>query len=61
MMKLSSALLLAPLLLAACGPSNDSRPVLQNERDTLNQAKKVDSTQQQEAQKQQQEAEKQAQ
>ncbi len=61
MMKLSSGILLATLMLAACGPSNDSKPMLEKERQTLDKAKKLDNAQQQEAQKQQQEADKQTQ
>jgi len=60
-MKLSNGILLGTLLLAACSPSNDNKPLLEQQRATLNKAKQVDSTQQQEAQKQQQEADKQSQ
>lgn len=60
-MKLSNGILLGTLLLAACGPSNDNKPIMQQQRDALNKAKKVDGAQQQEAQKQQQEADKQTQ
>jgi hypothetical protein len=65
-MKLSSELLpgvilLPALLLAACGPGNDSKPMLQQQRDAMDKARKVDETQQKEAQKQQQEADKQTQ
>ena len=60
-MKLSKSILLATLLLAACGQSNDNKPVLQQQRDTLNKAKQVDGIQQQQAQQQKQEMDKQAQ
>lgn len=61
MMKSSSGILLATLLLAACGPSNDSKPAMEQQRATLNKAKELDAAQQQQAQKQQQEADKQTQ
>lgn len=61
MVKSSKAVLLGTLLLAACGPSNDNKPMLEKERQTLEQAKKLDGAQQQQAEKQRQEAEKQAQ
>jgi len=60
-MKVTKGIVLATLLLAACGQSNDNKPMLQQQRDTLNKAKQVDGLQQQQAQQQQQEAEKQAQ
>jgi hypothetical protein len=60
-MKLSNGILLGTLLLAACGQSNDNKPLMEQQRETLNKAKQVDSAQQQEAQKQQQEADKQTQ
>ena len=60
MMKMNGVLL-ATLLLAACGPSNDSKPILDKERQTLDTAKKLDNKQQQEAEKQRQEADKQSQ
>jgi len=60
MKKLFSGILLGTLLLAGCGPSNDQKPVMEKERQTLEKAKKIDALQQ-EAQKQQQEADKQAQ
>lgn len=57
----AKAILLATLLLAACGPGNDNKPILDKERQTLDQAKKLDAQQQQQAEKQKQEADKQAQ
>jgi outer membrane lipoprotein-sorting protein len=60
-MKLSKAILLCTLLLAACGQSNDNKPVMQKEHETLDKAKGVDSMLQQQAQQQKQEADKQTQ
>ena len=61
-MKLSYGILLATLLLAACGPdSNSSKAPLEQQRNTLNKAKEVDALQQQEAKKEQKEMEKQTQ
>jgi len=60
-MKKLFGMLLIVSPLAACGPGNDSTPVLQKERQTLDTAKKLDNKQQQEAEKQRQEAEKQTQ
>lgn len=57
----TNAILLATLLLAACGQSNDSKPMLDKERQTLEQARKLDAQQQQQAEKQKQELDKQAQ
>ncbi len=57
----ASLILLATLLLAACGQGNDSKPMLDKERQTLEQAKKIDAQQLQQADKQKQEAEKQSQ
>ncbi len=56
----ASVILLATLLLAACGQGND-KPMLDKERQTLEQAKKLDAQQQQQAEKQKQEADKQTQ
>ncbi len=53
-MKLSYGILLGTLALAACGQGQDNKPVLEKERQTLEQAKKVDNVQQQNAQQQQQ-------
>jgi uncharacterized membrane protein YgcG len=55
------AIVLAALLLAACGPGKDNKPMLEKDRQTLDAAKKLDSKQRQETEKQQQEVEKQAQ
>ena len=52
---------LAALLLAGCGPAEDKKPLMDQQRQVLEKAKKVDSIQQQETQKLQQDAEKQAQ
>ena len=60
-MKKVFGILLAALLLAACGPGQDKKPVLEKERQTLETAKKIDATQQKEAEKQLQEADKQTQ
>lgn len=57
----ANVILLATLLLAACGQGNDSKPMLDKERQTLDQAKKLDAQQLQQADKQKQEAEKQSQ
>jgi uncharacterized membrane protein YgcG len=57
----SAVILLGIMFLAACGPSNDNKPVLEKERQTLDTAKAINQKQQQEAQKQQQEMEKQTQ
>ncbi len=57
----ANVILLATLLLAACGHGNDSKPMLDKERQTLEQAKKIDAQQLQQADKQKQEAEKQSQ
>ncbi len=57
----TNAILLVALLLTACGQGNDSKPMLDKERQTLDQAKKLDAQQQQQAEKQKQEAEKQTQ
>ncbi len=54
-------LLLCALVLAGCGKGSDSKPVLEQERATLNRAKQLNDLQQQQAQQQKQEAEKQAQ
>ncbi len=53
-MKLSYGILLGTLALAACGQGHDNKPVLEKERQTLEQAKKVANVQQQGAQQQQQ-------
>ena len=60
-MKSTIAILLAALLLAACGKSDDNKPILQKEHDTIDKAKNVSSMLQQQAEKQKQEAEKQTQ
>ncbi len=61
MVKSWNAVFLGTLLLAACGPSGDNKPPLQQQRDTMEKAKNLDALQQQEAEKLRQEAEKQAQ
>ena len=58
-MKTSNAILLGTLLLAACGPGKDNKPVMEQQIDTLNKAKQVDGMMQQQAQQQKQEMEKQ--
>jgi hypothetical protein len=60
-MKLTYGILLGTLLLAACGPNNDNKPVLEQQRATLSKAKQVDNMQQQQAQQQKQEMDKQSQ
>lgn len=60
-MKVTNGILLATLLLAACGQSNDNKPMLQQQRDTLNKAKQVDGMLQQQTQQQKQETDKQTQ
>ncbi len=57
----ATIILLATLLLAACGQGKDNKPMLDKERQTLDQAKKLDAQQLQQAEKQKQEAEKQTQ
>ncbi len=57
----TGAILLATLWLAACGPGNDNKPMLEKERQTLDTAKDINQKQQQETQKQQQEVDKQTQ
>ncbi len=54
-------ILLGAMLLVACNPGGDKKPVMEQERAALSQAKQVDSTLQRQAQQQQQEADKQAQ
>ncbi len=54
-------ILLAALLLSACGQGNDNKPAMQQQRSTLEKAKGVDAAQQQQAEQQKQEAEKQTQ
>lgn len=61
MTRLSSVILLGVLVLGGCKPGDDNRPITQQQRDTLEKAKKIDALQQQEAEKQRLEAEKQAQ
>lgn len=60
-MKHLIGMLLSAMLLAACNPGGDKKPVMEQERAALDQAKQVDSTVQQQARQQQQEADKQAQ
>lgn len=60
-MKYSTGIMLCALLLAGCGKGNDNKPMLEQERATLNKAKQLDGLQQQQAQQQKQEEEKQAQ
>ncbi len=59
--KLSYGIVLCTLALAACGQGHDNKPALEKERQTMEQAKKVDSVQQQNAQQQQQSADQQTQ
>ncbi len=58
---LSYGIVLGTLVLAACGQGHDNKPVLEKERQTLDQAKKIDNLQQQNAQQQQQAADQQTQ
>lgn len=60
-MKLSYGILLSTLALAACGKGEDNKPILEKDRQTLEQAKKVDSLQQQNTQQQNQAADQQTQ
>ncbi len=60
-MKLKDGILLGTLLLAACGPGNDNKPMMEQQRNTLEKAKGIDAAQQQQAEQQKQEAEKQTQ
>jgi len=60
-MKILFGMLMAVLMLAACGPGNDNKPILEKERQTLDTAKKLNDKQQQDAEKQRQEADKQTQ
>jgi hypothetical protein len=53
-MKLSHVILLGTLALAACGKGQDNKPILEKDRQTLEQAKKVDSVEQQNTQQQNQ-------
>ncbi len=58
-MKNVIGMLLGAMLLVACNPGGDKKPVM--ERATLDKARQMDSTLQQQAQQQQQETDKQAQ
>lgn len=60
-MKLSHVILLGTLALAACGKGSDNKPILEKDRQTLEQAKKLDALQQQNAQQQRQAVEQQTQ
>lgn len=60
-MKLSHAILLSTLALAACGKGEDNKPILEKDRQTLEQARKVDGAQQQNTQQQNQAVEQQTQ
>jgi uncharacterized lipoprotein YmbA len=60
-MKKLFGMLMAALLLAACGPGKDNKPMLEKERQTLETAKKLDNKQQQDTEKQRQEMDKQTQ
>jgi outer membrane lipoprotein-sorting protein len=60
-MKSTIAIMLAALLLAACGKSDDNKPILQKEHETIDKAKDVSNMLQQQAEKQKQAAEKQTQ
>ncbi len=60
-MKLTIAILLGAVLLAACKPAEDRKPVMEQERATLDKAKQVDSATQRQAEQQRQEAERQTQ
>lgn len=53
-MKLSYGILLCTLALAGCGKEQDNKPILEKDRQTLEQAKKVDAVQQQNTQQQNQ-------
>lgn len=57
----TNVIMLSAVLLVACGPGNDTKPILDKERQTLDKAKKIDAQQLQEADKQKQEADKQTQ
>ncbi len=60
-MKLSYAILLGTLVVAACGQGKDNKPVLEKERQTLDQAKKIDNLQQQNAEQERKAADQQTQ
>ncbi len=60
-MRPSRMFLLATLLLAACGPGKENKPVMEQERAAVEKAKGADSMLQQQAQQHKQEAEKQTQ
>ncbi len=60
-MKLAIMILLSTMLLVACKPADDRKPVMEQERATLDKAKQVDSALQQQAEQQRQEADKQTQ
>jgi uncharacterized membrane protein YgcG len=53
-MKLSYVVLLGVLALAACDKGQDNKPILQKERQTLDQAKQLNNLQQQNTQQQKQ-------
>jgi hypothetical protein len=60
-MRLTIAVLLGTLLLAACGHDNDGKSLAQQPRADIDKAKQVDNMIQQQAQQQKQEADKQTQ
>ncbi len=59
-MKRSLGILLLSML-AACNPGNGNKPVMEQQRATMNKAEQVDSAVRAQAEQQRQEAEKQAQ
>lgn len=60
-MKVTYSILLVALTVAACGQGQDNKPILEKDRQTLEQAKKVDNLQQQNADQQRQAVDQQAQ
>ncbi len=60
-MKRSIGILACAVALAACNPGGDHKPAMQQEHDTLEKAKQVDSLVQQQTQQQKQEVDSQAQ
>ncbi len=60
-MKHAIGMVLAALWLAGCNPGSDHKPVLQQERDTLDKARQLNSQLQQQTQQQNQETERQTQ